>query len=240
MKERLEEVIAISTPKNMHVYIKKDPELYEAVMQCYGDTLSEKAYNLLHEPNVICPNGNAKKFDSITHGYQFCGRAKECKCASESVSASLKATKKLTTPEQTAATTAKRDATNMEKYGVTNIGQIPEAKAAHSAVYADKDRVDEITAKVKSTKKERYGDENYNNPDQISATVAANQSPEYWAMKFNNPGLLDLREKDILLEMATRMTYAEIAAVLNVHKNTVALYVRQYRKELGIDGQQLI
>ena len=240
MKARLKEVMANSTPKTMHIYIKKDKMLYEAIMQCYGDTLSEKAYNLLHEPGVVCTNGNARKFISITHGYRNCGLAAVCKCTRDSVSANVSATKKSATVEEIAATNAKRDATNMKKYGVTNIGQIPEAKAAHKALYVDKDRVAEINARVKSTKKDKYGNENYNNPSQISSTFIANHPPEYWANRLENPKLMELRDVEVLLEMAMRLTTFEMAESLNVHPNTVAQYVRKYRKDLGIDDQQLI
>lgn len=222
-------------PKNIHVYIKSDRELYNEIQKCYGGTLAEKAYNFLYEPDVICPNGNTKKFDTLKSGYKFCGRAGTCVCAKAQVSAAVSNAKRNTTPEEKAAINAKRDATNMQKYGVSNIGQTSKARMAHAEFYADKKNVDDATKKSKQTRLEKYGDENYCNAEQARVTFAEKYPPEYWALRCNNPGILDVNDRDLMLAMAQRMTYGQMAERIGVHVGTIQRYIKRYKNELGID-----
>ena len=50
------------------------------------ENMSEMIYSALYDESTICKSGNSKKFKSITEGYGFCGPARDCGCARESVS----------------------------------------------------------------------------------------------------------------------------------------------------------
>ena len=108
-------------------------------------------------------------------------------------------------PQQLKKIHDKTKRTNLEKYGCENPSQSEEIKrkkietlqnhygkdvtnSMHSKEVVDKvkknwanktrDEIDSFTAKNKSTKKERYGDENYNNGEKISETRLARTQEE--------------------------------------------------------------
>lgn len=142
--------------------IKRDETLMTFLDQFFGDSISEKVYNMVHIGENICSRGNARKFVSINKGYCNCGPAKVCPCTKEQVSNSVSSTMQQFTEEEIAASNAKRVETSMKLYGVSNNGQTQQAKEKHAEFYSDEVKVAESIQKGKQTRLELYGDENYN------------------------------------------------------------------------------
>lgn len=70
----------------------------------------------------------------------------------------------------------KRKNSLIEKHGVTNSFQIPFVVDKLSITYSDEEKVKEITGKIKETKRLRYGDPNYCNPEKGMETKKKNNS----------------------------------------------------------------
>lgn len=101
-----------------------------------------------------------KRWISLSEGYGYCGRASECRCAKNSVSSKVSAAKNALSDVQKAEINAKRIETNLDRYGVSNVGQISDVRERHKLFYQDQVRVSESVAKMRSTMLERYGVEN--------------------------------------------------------------------------------
>ena len=143
-REQIKHLVETS-PKHYAKMISNRPELLQEIEACFGDTIPKKVYHYLN-PNVetVCQYGNSKKFYSVVDGYRFCGHPKFCACARESIAKTVSDTKSLATPEEKAATNERRAKTNLEKYGVENIGQTEKAKAAHADFYATFPRKEKV------------------------------------------------------------------------------------------------
>ena len=132
----LQEAVDTISPKQLSHVVKKNIPLFEFVQQQVGESISEKIYNALHPGENTCARGNAKKFHSMAQGYNFCSA--HCPCAKAVVSRKVSATKRAMSENDIQASNAKRVSTNLEKYGVTNVGQTKKALTAHAAVYANR------------------------------------------------------------------------------------------------------
>ena len=215
-------------PKHFSKMIQNNPALMQEISSTVGDTVPKQVYNYIHGTTGICKYGNKQKLKSINDGYVGCGPAGKCQCAREAVSASVSATKKQFTPAQNAAINAKRAATNTRVYGVENIGQTEYARSQHALVYQDKDRVAEITLKIKQTKKEKYNDENYQNVEQIKKTYAERDTGAYLAKRHNNPNYITLNDKDKMAELCQQFGPVELAKELEVSASTVYKYLNKF------------
>jgi hypothetical protein len=170
MHSKLRELVE-NHPKHFAQMISRSPELLAEVNNISGDSIAEKVYKLLNPQTVvICEYGASKKFHSMATGYRFCGKPNSCQCARNTVAEKVSASKSSLTPVENANIHKKRVETNIKRYGVANTGQTKLAKERHKKLYENKDAVDEITQRVKATKKHKYGDENYNNNAQAQCT----------------------------------------------------------------------
>jgi hypothetical protein len=166
MLEILKQLVEDISPKQLGNALKRIDDIRawlitSTINESVSMSLSERAYLVLNGSNSNkCKNNNIKKFISITQGYRFCGMAAKCECARESVSSKVSAKKQLVTDVEQLLINAKRDQTNIEKYGVTNAGQTELAKQHHRELYEDKDKVKQLKESIKSTNLERYGVEN--------------------------------------------------------------------------------
>ncbi|MFA5625780.1 MAG: hypothetical protein WC966_12150 [Bradymonadales bacterium] len=221
-------VVAETNPKNLASALKRDPALLEWVNRHYGVSLSERVYNALRPLEHTCERGQKKRFNSVTAGYRFCGKASECQCARESVAAKVSAAKNSLTSEQKTRINEKRSATNLEKYGVVNTGQTQTAKENHKAVYADHEKVAEISARVAQTKIANHGTASYNNPDKIRQTFKQKRTDGYWVNRYPDKDIACLESKDELTRLFESMTVVEIAETLGVHIQTVYRYLNQH------------
>lgn len=228
MKEQLLKLINETNPKQLSQVIKKNNDLFKIISQCHGLTISEKAYNYLYPNQRICKNNKNKKFNSITQGYRFCGTAKECECAKESVSRAVSNAKQNYSDETRDSINKKRSNTNLEKYGVNNVGQTSKAKRQHKEFYSDKDNILQVSNTIKETKLKKYGDANYNNPLKIKKTLKEKFNVEYLVEKYDNVGFKILSDKEKLTELYNKKSVESIAEELNVHAQTVYRYLNMF------------
>ncbi len=228
MKEQLQQIVDITSPKKIGQKVKSDSELYNWVQLHVGKTLSEKIYNILNPNTQYCELGNQKKFKSITKGYGFCGLAGRCACARAQVSEKVSSAKQQYSLSQKQEIQNKRQATVIDKYGVNNVGQLDTAKISRDAIYNDSLKVSEITKKVKNTKFERYNNSNYNNVDQIKETFKIKRQEQFWVNRYPDKDIETLENKDQLYKLYQSLTPIEIADRLNVHVQTVYRYLNRH------------
>lgn len=149
-------ILVETKPKNYAKMISNNADLYSEVVQHQGETIPEKVYNMLHPgTELVCSRGNTKKFKSVVDGYTLCGKASTCACAKEVIrEASIKSKASMSAEEKVAAN-ERRAKTNLEKYGVENIGQTEKAKAAHAEFYSNPEAVAGAIAKKLETIKNK-------------------------------------------------------------------------------------
>lgn len=167
MLSQLQILIETTHPKQIGKTIKNDKNLLDWVLlstaNLSGDpTISERVYAILNniDTNVCLYSNKIKKFKSIKDGYGFCGQTSACKCAKTSVSQKVKNSKSKLSIEEKDAILTKRVATNIEKYGVSNVGQTLTAKEKHQNFYSDNSNILKQRAKQQSTLKAKYGVDN--------------------------------------------------------------------------------
>lgn len=220
IKQQILEIKAEYGDKHFARKISNTPELFEYVQHCIGNSFSEKIYNFLYPDEHTCELGNRKTFNSINYGYRFCGRAKTCECARNSVSISVTTAKSLVTPEQQAIANQKRVETCLQLYGVTNNGQTEKAILAHKAFYSDKKLVEAVNRRIKETKLRNHGNENYNNSEQTKQWWKDRQ-PSYWVDRYNNEKYLILYNKEEMESLIKQYSPGEIADQIDVHVQTI-------------------
>jgi hypothetical protein len=225
MKKQLEKIIKETDRKHISQVIKKDLNLLNEISKHYGNTISEKAYNFLNPGENICKNNKSKKFNSITKGYRFCGKASVCECARDSVSENVSKTKQSYSDSIKKKINQKRSQTVVSKYGVENVGQTAKAKLEHKKFYKDKNQVAAVNKKIKNTKFEKYGDKNYNNPIKIKQSLKETYSTDYLIEKYNNSGFETLKNADKLAELYRTKSVEQIAEQLGVHVQTIYKYL---------------
>lgn len=223
-----------SKPRHFVQILKRNKELMEYVelhTKNLGlSSLLEKLFYVAYEQNNICPKGNIKPLKTF-NGYSFCGRANTCECAKNSVSNSVSLTKSLYTEKEKDAINVKREKTTLELYGVKNVGQIEDAKLKHREFYNNEIKVSAVVQGIKETKKEKYGDENYNNRDQAEKTCMERYKVRNpWSLNKDkqNPLLIYLKDKEKLIDLFPKYSVQEIAEKLNVHTQTVYHYLNLY------------
>jgi hypothetical protein len=159
---KLKMLIEKASPKHIGQSIKKDQLLENWLLEQTQNlapevSLSERAYSVINNISNLCEYNAIKKFKSFKEGYGFCGMTKNCKCAQESVSEKVSASKANKTTAEKLETNSRRAATNIARYGVTNSGQTLEAKQRHKDTYNNKAKVTEIVAKHQKTVQDKYG-----------------------------------------------------------------------------------
>jgi hypothetical protein len=228
MKEKIYQIITSTNPKKVSQKIKNNSALLQWVNNAYGNSLSEKIYNSISDEGNICKNGKEKKFKSLTSGYGFCSKTKSCECAKESVSLKVSETKSKYTSNQRKEIQEKRIKTNLEKYGITNVGQLEQSKKLHEKIYANPVTVEKINEKIKQTKLARYLDPNYNNSNKIKNTFKQKRQDKFWINKFPEKNITALEDKNVLLNLYKQHRPDEIADILNVHVQTVYRYLNNH------------
>ncbi len=129
-------------PKHFTQILKRNKEVVEylTIHASHLPTFLEQLYFAVYRQSNICSSGNLMPLKTFS-GYSFCGKTGICRCAKESVSKSVSATKNQYTVEQNRSINEKRKETTLALYGVTNVGKTDTAIAAHEALYADKNAV---------------------------------------------------------------------------------------------------
>jgi hypothetical protein len=118
-----------------------------------------KVYTAISDEKVLCPCGSGKlrKLNSIKNGFFFCGRAKDCSACRNAVSTNCIKSAKLWDKE---VAQEKRNNTNMKKYGMENVGQLPKAIETRKKLYDNKEWVQAIVTVIQNTCQEKYGVKN--------------------------------------------------------------------------------
>lgn len=219
-------------PKHFTQILKRNKEVVEylTIHASHLPTFLEQLYFAVYRQSNICSSGNLMPLKTFS-GYSFCGKTGICRCAKESVSKSVSATKNQYTVEQNRSINEKRKETTLALYGVTNVGKTDTAIAAHEALYADKNAVGLITTQIKNTKLEKYGDENYNNHVQTEKTNLERYGfKNTWSLseEKQNPNLELLRNKDKLAELFPRLAVQEIADTYKLHAQTIYYYLNKH------------
>lgn len=215
-------------PKHFSIIIRRNEKLWPLICVCHGSTIAEKVYNFLYNPEIRCKNGSYKKFKSIFEGYVFCGRANQCKCTADAVSEKVSLAKQSYDENKKLVISKKRKQTNIERYGIENVGQLDTAIHTRKVLYDNKEAVDEIVNRVKNTKKIKYGDANYNNPSKIKATFQSRYPIEYWCEKYNNPNLQIIADKEQLNELYKIYSIPELVEKYKVHIQTIYRYLNKF------------
>ena len=227
MKDRLSEFIEKHGLKHWSFAARKDAEFIRWVddrtpPEAAGATFPQKVYAATHGEPLICERGNLKGFDSIERGFRFCGRAGKCPCAAESVSK-----KSRENIDHIARIEASKKGM-MRKYGVTNPGQTPKARKAHTQFYADQKKVDGAIAKGQKTMLLRHGVDNALKLSKINRGDVARRNWSELAKEI----LLDAAK---LADFVSNKSINTMTDILGVNATTINNYIRQYdiRTEFG-------
>ena len=121
---------------------------------------AERAYSAVHGERATCPNGKQRKLKNIKDGWGFCARTGKCVCAQQQIAKKISNNKRSLTDSERADIQAKREATNIIRYGHVNTGQTEKARIAHQEFYADLDNVRNQLRKQVATMMERYDVQN--------------------------------------------------------------------------------
>jgi hypothetical protein len=161
MKEKILQLI-INSPISAVRLITQNCEMWNWVLKnCDNNCIDSKSkiYTAITGEKVFCPCGSGKrrKLISLSKGFQFCGRASVCNAARQSVSDNCKKAAALCDKKIAAA---KRAKTNLLKYGVENVGQSAQAKAARAITYGNSEKVKQIKNKMQNTCQQRYNAKN--------------------------------------------------------------------------------
>lgn len=139
MHEKIQELIK-NNPKAYVRLISNNPEMrswVETNSKISSDNWPKKIYSALTGESFICPNDNEKKLKSIHLGTMFCGKARTCKCARDQISQKMSNDKNSYTDDKKKKIAEKRAATNLDRYGVENVGQTSIAKINHKNYYSN-------------------------------------------------------------------------------------------------------
>lgn len=189
MESQLTELVGKTSAKHLGHAIKRDHQLLDWVMEQTSFwphlNLTQRVRCILHKETPICDiTHQYKVWKNMQEGFGFCGRASECACAKQSVSASVSASKRNISDSEQQVTNHKRAQTNLTKYGVTNAGQTDQAKQAHQAVYADTQKVKLIVNQMQQTNLDKYG---VTNPMQVETVKHKAQQTNLQKYGSTNP-----------------------------------------------------
>jgi len=163
-REEIKKIVE-NTPNVASRMVKsRYPNVFKQIIKLKGNTTSEKIFIYLNGEPIGCKKcGNPTKFQTQKKGFQtYCGQ----KCMA------------IDTADKRKQSAQK---TFMEKYGVTSPSQLQSTKDKIKKHRKD-GRYDNVKEKIKQTKFEKYGDENYNNLELGKQTKLENYGDE----NFNN------------------------------------------------------
>lgn len=221
-------------PRHFAQILKRNTEIIKYIKENVPISITsflEQLYYVVYNDDGICFRGNKKKLKTFA-GYSFCGKTGVCQCAKESVSNSVSESKNNYTEEQRIVINEKRKNTTLEKYGVTNTGQIQSAKNAHAEFYKDVSKVADAVSRTRKTKIELYGDGRYNNRKKAEDTCLERYGVKNtWSLsdEKQNPALDILRDKFQLEQIFPKMSVTEIANTYKLHEQTIYYYLNFHK-----------
>lgn len=143
MRDKIKEVLENLGYKGRFVSVLKKKNLWEIISSNTPEVPEvEKVYLYLHpETRLYCNGGNIKKYLGLKRGYSEYCRVATC---NECKNARIEANKQGV----------------IKKYGVDNIGKLPQAVTARRKFWNNKDAVDKSKEKRIKTNQEIYGCDN--------------------------------------------------------------------------------
>lgn len=219
----------VAKPKHFVQILKRNNQVLEYLnIHCsHIDNFLEKLYYAVHRVTSECEYGSKRTLKSFS-GYTFCGKPGVCKCARQSISASVSSSKLAMSAEQKLKIQEKRLKTTLDRYGVVNTGLLEVSRKQHQTFYDNKQLVDATVVKIQNTKKERYGSKNFNNRKKAETTCVSKYGiKNTWLLTQDNqnPLLIQLKDRAQLTLLYPEKSVEEIAHYLNVHVQTVYYYL---------------
>ena len=144
--KQITEIIIKCGYKGKYVSLLKSFNLWDEILNCTSTMQNlndnERVYHYLNpSTSIVCNNNNSKKYLGLTRGYNKYCSVKNCDYC-----------KKLKSTEVKNAV--------INKYGVDNVGKLPNAVASRAKFWNDTDAVDLAKSKRKNTNLAKYGSEN--------------------------------------------------------------------------------
>jgi len=161
MNER-DKIISVTEthPKQYSKMVRSDPDLWEWVQKNSTSTdphIPTQIFSALSGTSGKCPNGNNYKYGGLSVGWMGCGRANVCSCTKEAVAKKVSLKKASRTQEDIDSENKKREETNLNKYGVSNVGKTEKARNNHKEFYDDEVKVKKAIRKYEETMLSKYG-----------------------------------------------------------------------------------
>ena len=163
-------------PKHYSKIVKNTPAMLDWVRQhtlIESSILAEQIFSAVYQASNICENGKIKKFVSFSNGFKGCGIAARCECVRKQVSSSVSESKKHISVAQQATTNKIRSATNLQKYGVECVAQLPANIKKFKDWYANPENVEKNLDKIKRTNLQKYGVENCKSLPEVEQKIIA-------------------------------------------------------------------
>lgn len=213
LKERFEYHVTTAGVKHWIFSARKDEEFIRVVEEMTPTLtdipLSERIYTAVHDGRD-CPNGSHYKFESITKGWKFCGRAGTCACANAVISHKAKHN------VDHAARLAKTHATLKERYGE----KVAPVTSAAARLYQMSDQAPIDRQRAKETMMDRYG---VSNPWQLELDRKAIAQRN---LDDNTKAILNTPER--FIKFAAGKSVRRISEELGIHETTVNNYINRY------------
>jgi virulence-associated protein VapD len=246
MKQKIEQLITLQ-PKHACKMIFGNNTKYAAMKSwiesnCHPSAITnpEKVYSALnngYDCTCPCGSGKNKRLISMILGFGVgCGAPSKCSYSRQMTSINVTKACADRTPEEIEAAKLKRASTNLVTYGHENIGQSEFAKAAHKALYTDKNKVAEITKGMKDTCLERHGFENPQQNPEIKAKTIATLQTLYNVSNVNQihidpVSMSTLSDKEALANILRVKSISETSEMLSVCRQTII----KYHNDHGLD-----
>ncbi len=148
IRNRLQSFIEAAGLKHWNRAAKRDIDFITAVNELsteIADAPLPERILVAMGSSAFCERGQRRKFKRITDDWGFCGTTGKCACAAEHIAKTSREN------VDHVARLAKTAATLEARYGSSNPGQTPTARAAHEAFYADPQKVKAASEKSRQT-----------------------------------------------------------------------------------------
>lgn len=219
----LKKCITIAGEKHWTNTLKKTPRMVQLLDLLVPDlTKSIRDRTLIAlRGDPTCSRGRTRKYGNIYDNWKFCGRAAKCPCARAQISQScIVSAKKV----NQVAKANKIKETVQERYGVDNVGKLPQAIQSRSEHYDDENRVAASSAKAKRTIKERDSYKNRRVKKELN-DLRRREEKLANANKWHNE---PLKEGHIRCMVCNRSLHSINKAHLQAHGHTAKSYREKF------------
>lgn len=203
LKQIFDEIVNTHGIKHWIFAARKNKEFMEAVYELtkeYSDIPDgPRIHAAVHNENITCKNGNRRRYINLTKGWGYCGIGKKCQCLMDKAATFSKEMHEIASDDWKKSRIEKAIQTNMDRYGVDNVGKLEKSKQAHKDFYNDPIKVKESMNKLKSTMLKKYGVEYPHQSEIIRKICKENILEKYGSQHFYH--LTEIKEKRIKTNM---------------------------------------